>query len=524
MSRLRLWLLWLGGGLLTLVVLLIVASFFVDEPLRRFTEQKLNANVKGYHFTIGKLDFHPIGFSLDLYNVTVVKESAPDPPVATLGRWHTSLHWKALLFGRLVNDHLIESPVLHLTRQQAKEEAEDEVPVEKKGWQEALEAVYPFKVDHFEVRNGDLTYVDEAQPQRPLRFHNIQVVATNIRNVRSGEREYPSELHFEADLFDSGHVSLDGHANFLAEPHPGAQVDFQLRPTPLDRLMPVTGRYNVQLREGTVAADGKVEYAPSKKLVELKTLTLAGVHADYVHAARTSTAEAARGKQAYETGKQVAKSPEIHVHVEDVELKDCELGFVNEAADPAYRIFLADTNLQLAHLSNQFADGTGTLTLTGKFMGTGSTEVNGTFRREGRSPDFDLAVKIQETQMKPMNNLWRAYANFDVVKGLFSFYSELRIKDGMIEGYLKPLFRDLQVYDEHQDRDKGFLRKMYEGLVEDLTSMLKNVPREEVATKTELSGQLEHPETSTWEAILRLIQNAFFEAILPGLERQVGSR
>ena len=38
--------------------------------------------------------------------------------------------------------------------------------------------------------------------------------------------------------------------------------------------------------------------------------------------------------------------------------------------------------------------------LTGAFMGTGNTVVSGTFRPEGKSPDFDLDIKIEKTQMR----------------------------------------------------------------------------------------------------------------------------
>jgi hypothetical protein len=42
-----------------------------------------------------------------------------------------------------------------------------------------------------------------------------------------------------------------------------------------------------------------------------------------------------------------------------------------------------------------------------------------------------------------------------------------------------------------------------------------------VATETSISGDIEKPQTSTFETILRLIQNAFFKAILPGFEKEV---
>jgi hypothetical protein len=79
----------------------------------------------------------------------------------------------------------------------------------------------------------------------------------------------------------------------------------------------------------------------------------------------------------------------------------------------------------------------------------------------------------------------------------------------------------MDVYDSRQDRDKSLFRKLYEGLIGGLSALLTNTPRQEVATQTTVSGDIESPQTSTWETVVRLIQNAFFKAILPGFERQI---
>ena len=79
----------------------------------------------------------------------------------------------------------------------------------------------------------------------------------------------------------------------------------------------------------------------------------------------------------------------------------------------------------------------------------------------------------------------------------------------------------MKVYDPRQDKEKTLWQKMYEGLVGGVAKLLENKPREEVATKVPVEGNLENPKTSTWETVVNLIQNAFFKAILPGFEREV---
>src|SRR5512145_3079908 len=105
---------WFALGFGALIVAALVAAFFIDEPLRRQTEARVNAALKGYRVSIGALDFHPIGFSLDLEDVVVVQDANPDPPVARIPNLTASVDWKALLFGRVVADFVFDDPVLSI--------------------------------------------------------------------------------------------------------------------------------------------------------------------------------------------------------------------------------------------------------------------------------------------------------------------------------------------------------------------------------------------------------------------------
>ena len=90
--------------------------------------------------------------------------------------------------------------------------------------------------------------------------------------------------------------------------------------------------------------------------------------------------------------------------------------------------------------------------------------------------------------------------------------------DGNITGYVKPLFRDVQVGGDQPGEPKTFGQKVRESLIGVLAKILKNHPRGEVATVVTISGRLDQPQTRTWEAIGGLLRNAFLRAILPGFE------
>ena len=512
---------WIAIGIPIAVVLVIAytIAFLIDEPLRRYTEAKMNHALKGYTARIGKLDFHPLGYALDLYDVVITQDAYPDPPVLRIASLSASVHWPALLDGRLVGDVELEKPEVYLNLPQARKEIADPTPVKERGWQDALEAVYPLKINHFEIRDGDITYVDEG-PFKPLRIRNLELVATNIRN-RPAERPYPSDVRFSALVFESGRLSADGQADFLAEPNPAFRGDVELADIELDYFKPITNRYNLWVDKGMLSATGHAEYAQETKTVALSRAAIDGIHVDYVHTAPTAGAERETRAQAATAAKQASNAPDLVVRISELRLTKSTVGFVNKATTPSYRVFLADTDGTLTNLSNQQIEGSAVAKLKGAFMGTGTATADATFRADKAGPSFDIGVRIEEVDVTKLNDIFRAYGRFDTSAGHFHLYSELDAKDGVVTGYIKPLFNDLKIYDKRQDKSKPLVRKMYERVVSGVAKVLKNRPREEVATKAQVLGRIDNPKVGTVAAVVRLVQNALFKAILPGFDLEV---
>jgi Domain of Unknown Function (DUF748) len=514
--------LWIGGSVLLILILTIVAAFLLDEPLRRRMEADINSRLKGYTVRIGRLDFHPFGLSLDLEESTIYQSAHPDPPIAHIPNLSASVHWKALLRGRLVADFELDKPTIRFDLSQFSQEARDETPIKEKGWQDAVQAIYPLKINRFVIRNGDVSYIDKG-PFPPLRITQLNFIAENIRNVQSEEGTYPSPVELEAVVFDAGRLKLKAEADFLAEPHVAFKGDFQVEKVALNYFRPVTERYNFSVRKGSLDAEGFIEYAPDGGKVIIKKVALDGIDADYIHETPSAPTEKIAEKVG-QTARKYSNEPTLEVKVDELGVHNSRLGFVNRAGKPPYRVFFTNVAIEIHNFSNHLKDGVARGQAKAKFMGSGSSQIEFAFRPENKGPDFNLILAIENTDMRTMNDLFRAYGNFDVVAGMFSFYSEMKVRQGKIEGYVKPLFRDMKVYDQRQDREKNLFRKLYEGLVGGIAGLLQNRPREEVATQTSISGDIESPQTSTWETVLRLIQNAFFKAILPGFEKEISQR
>jgi hypothetical protein len=156
--------------------------------------------------------------------------------------------------------------------------------------------------------------------------------------------------------------------------------------------------------------------------------------------------------------------------------------------------------------------------LTGNFMGSGPTVVKGDFRAEKPNPDFDVQVRIVKTQVTSLNKLLEAYGQLDAKQGTFAFFSDMKVKNNRIDGYVKPFLKDVEVYDPDAEKDDKTAKKIFQTVINGVLDVFKNTPTGQVATKTDVSGPVDNPHTSTWQVLGKLVENAFFKAILPGFE------
>ncbi len=507
---------WVAGICLGLGLLFALTGLVVDRPLRSYLERKMNAKLEGYTTRLHAADFHPFGFGLDLEKLVVIQDAIPDPPVMQLEEVRIRVQWTKLLRAKLVADCLLVQPRVFINRAQTQAENEDEVPMQKRGWQDAVQAIYPLEINECRVENGEFTYVD-AVHERPLRLHQIELLAADIRNVSSKERDYPSEMRGTCTVFEHGRMALEGHADFLRKPHVGARGRLTLAQVELDYFAPILARHSLQVRSGVLDAAGALEYAPELQIVDLDSLVLRGVDADYVHTAATAGREARDKRAVVRTAQQLENHPTAALRVRRMRLVDGRLGWWNRSTDPAYRLFVSDMQLDAQNFSNGFVEGPAKASLRGQFVGAGDLAAVAEFRPEQQGSDFDLDLRIEGTPMTRLNDLLRAHGRFDVSAGTFSLYTEMRVQNGVIAGYVKPHFKDMDILDVKTDR--GFFAKVYEGVVGGIATLLKN-ERSEVVTQTDLSGRVDDPKTSTLQIIGNLLRNAFLEAILPGFDRE----
>jgi hypothetical protein len=123
-----------------------------------------------------------------------------------------------------------------------------------------------------------------------------------------------------------------------------------------------------------------------------------------------------------------------------------------------------------------------------------------------------------------LNDVLLAHGKVDASAGELSGYAEFRAKNGRVVGYVKPLIKNLTLFDVRQDRQKSPGQKLYEGVVEGIAKLFQNPSRDEMGTRVHIDGSIASPKVGTWDAVVQLIENAFYKAILPGFDRPLRGR
>ncbi len=493
-------------GFVILILIVLIGSMFLDAPFKKYILYKINNRIEGYRVEAADLDFNPFNLGILIDNLKIIQLKHPDPPVVNMETIYLHLHWRELLTGDLVAVCEMQNPELHFNLPQLREEKRLK---RKKSWQQTLKELYPLEINRLEIRDGQAVYI-AGKEASPIRISSIEARVNNIRNVDNPEKAFPSSFDVKAVLFEKGgRIEVSGRGDFLREPHMGIEASYKISEMPLNQLKPVAQRFGALVTSGSFNSTGEFTYSPEKRELIAKNLAIQQLKVDYVLARTLPDKDQSPPEQ---------KKMPFHYFIEKLHVTGMA-GFVNKTTDPQYRIFLGDLNLKATNLSDRFRKGGAEVNLEGYFMGNGNTLITGNFQETDTRPDFDLRIRVIGTRLESLNDLFRAYANLDVAEGSLTLYSEIDVANGKIDGFIKPFISEIDIYEDDQDSRQGLLQKLYEGFMDTMAEVLENDPRD-MATKANLSGSLDNPDSDTLEILLYLVENAFFDAILPGFETQ----
>jgi hypothetical protein len=134
-------------------------------------------------------------------------------------------------------------------------------------------------------------------------------------------------------------------------------------------------------------------------------------------------------------------------------------------------------------------------------------------------PTFHLAVRLLGLDVTKINDLAIAYGKFDFERGWFDLVVEMDSKEGILSGYVKPLFRHLKVLSMKDVKEDNPLQLFWEALVGLTTKILTNPPRDQFGTLIPFNGDVTGTKPDVFATIGNVLRNAFVRAYLPRLQR-----
>ncbi|WP_080238779.1 DUF748 domain-containing protein [Spirosoma rigui] len=127
-------------------------------------------------------------------------------------------------------------------------------------------------------------------------------------------------------------------------------------------------------------------------------------------------------------------------------------------------------------------------------------------------PDFDYNLEFSELQLVKVNPLARRYANIDFERGTMSVFSEMAMLNGKLNGYLKPLTKEMKIFKLNEYEGRSIGKFFTELIAQAGTAVLKNQKKDQVATRIPLNGTVDQVETAIWPTIFGVLRNAYIEA------------
>ncbi len=207
--------------------------------------------------------------------------------------------------------------------------------------------------------------------------------------------------------------------------------------------------------------------------------------------------------------------------LDKADIVDGEIHFHAFHTNPQVHVYLSDIQASISNLTNlqNLTDPLmASLHARGAAMESGRFECDMSLEPRSHQPHFDLAARLLDLDVTKLNSLARAYGDFDFEGGRFDLVVEASAKDGFVEGYTKPLFRNVTVLSIRDVRKDDPLQLLWESLVGAAGAIFKNQARDQFGTRIALYGELDNPRTSILEAVGNVLRNAFVRAYLPRLE------
>ncbi|HEX9980663.1 MAG TPA: DUF748 domain-containing protein [Flavobacterium sp.] len=216
------------------------------------------------------------------------------------------------------------------------------------------------------------------------------------------------------------------------------------------------------------------------------------------------------------------------VNINRAEITNGEIHYIDPTEKPKINIAARNVRIVATNLRNVEDKNNklpSSITLSGNTNGNGTLKGSAKMNVLKEIPDFDMNMELRSVDLTALKDFTDAYANFTFKKGQLYLSTELAMEDGKYNGYVKPVLENIKIIDLTPDTEKEkkrpFFKKVWELIVGAGVSIVKNHPKDRLATKVPIKGDVNGPEKFTWTAIINVLKNGFVKAFDKDVEGSI---
>lgn len=245
---------------ITIVILLIVIRLSLPFFIKNYVNKVL-ADIPGYYGQVKDIDLSIIRGSYTIHGMYLNTVNAnTEIPFLDFKQTDISIEWNALFHGRIVSEiEMLEPTIIYVFEDQQRDTTGQ---ANTEDWSKALTNLVPIDINRLTIENGKFAFLQlQADPNIDLNLSNVQLTASNLRNVIEKTRTLPSNIQATATSIGNGNVVLKGDMNLVKE-IPDMDITFSLENANAKALNDFTNYYaGIDFDEGSFDLFGELAIA-----------------------------------------------------------------------------------------------------------------------------------------------------------------------------------------------------------------------------------------------------------------------
>jgi hypothetical protein len=237
--------------LLCIVAVLVILRLILPFIVLKYVNNKL-ATLQEYHGHVQDINIALIRGAYVIKDIDLVKKNNDQGLKDTIPFFRApvidlSIEWSSLFKGSFVGEIYLETPVVSFVKGKHKHE---NAKADTADFNRVISDLMPLTVNHFEIHNGQIHYIDQTRtPRLDIAMKEVHVVGTNLSNVNKEKKRLPAHADASGTAYEGAfNLNVDFDA---MQPQPTFDMNTEFKNVNLVKLNDFLRAYgNFDVKKG----------------------------------------------------------------------------------------------------------------------------------------------------------------------------------------------------------------------------------------------------------------------------------